>query len=76
MVAKHQIFIEWLLMKLVAIWFKHYRSCDGNALFKVAKLWVCYTNLGTLTGGSAGHFHEVYVRQYLLFKLLVTLTRK
>ena len=76
MVAKHQIFIEWLLIKLVAVWFKNYRSCNGNALFKVAKLWVSYTNFGTLAGGSAGHFQEVYVKQYLLFKLLVSLTRK
>ena len=76
MVARPQIFIEWLFIKLVAIWFKNYRSCNGNALFKVAKLWVCDINLGTLTGGSAGHFQEVYVKQYLLFKLLVSLTRK
>ena len=68
MVANHQVFIKWLLIKLVAIWFKNYRSCDGNALFKVGKLWVCYTNLVTLTGESAGHFQEVYVKQYLLCK--------
>ena len=76
MVARPQIFIEWLLIKLVAIWFKNYISCNGNALFKVAKLWVYYTNLGTLTGRSAGHFQEVCVKQYLLFKLLVSLTRE
>ena len=32
----------------------------------------CYTNLGTLRGVSAGHFQEVYVKQYLLCKLLVS----
>ena len=61
MIAKHQIFIEWLLIKLVAIWFKHYSSCTGNSVFKVAKLWVCYGHLGALTGWFAGHFQEIYV---------------
>ena len=76
MVSINKMIMEWLLIKLVAIWFLDYRCHSGNAQFKASKLWVCYTNLGTLTERSAGHFQEAYVKQYIQFKLLLSLARK